>query len=93
MSKADMMFEKLGYEKEDLKDKFDRIWGITYKNKKHWIEISIDYKDAEICVGTINITDRDSEPVYIGIQEIQAINEKCKELRMDGRIVYERNKI
>jgi len=80
MSKADMMFEKLGYEKEDLKDKFDRIWGVTYKNKKRWTEISIDYEDAEICVGTISIIDRDSEPVYIGMQELQAINKKVKEL-------------
>ena len=80
MSKADEMFKKLGYEAEDKKDKWDRVWGISYKNKRHWVEIVIDYIDAEICIGTIDITDRDSDPVYIGMQEIQAINEKVKEL-------------
>lgn len=85
MSKADEMFEKLGYESENMKDKWDRIWGISYKNKKHWVEIQIDYIDAEICIGTIDINDRDSEPVFIGMQELQAINEKVKELRLDRR--------
>ena len=82
MSKADKMFEKLGYEAEDMKDKWNRVWGISYKNKKHWVEIIIDYKYAEICVGTIDIADRDSEPVYISIQELQAIYKKCRELRV-----------
>ena len=83
MSKADEMFKKLGYEAEDMKDKWDRVWGISYKHKKHWVEIQIDYQDAEFCAGTINVTDRDSEPVYIGIQELQAINEKFKELGLE----------
>lgn len=77
MSKANEMFKKLGYTSADLKDKFDRVWGISYKNTKTWVEIIVDYKDAEICVGTL---DDDSEPVYIGIEELQAINEKVKEL-------------
>ena len=80
MSKADKMFEELGYEAEEMKDKWDRVWGISYKEKKRWVEIQIDYIDAEICVGTININDRDSEPVFIGIQELKAINKKCEEL-------------
>ena len=83
MSKADEMFEELGYEAEDKKDKFDRVWGISYKNKEYWIEIIIDYKEAEVCIGTIDIGDRDSEPVFIGIQELQAITEKVKELRLE----------
>ena len=77
MSKADKMFEKLGYESVDLKDKWERIWGINYQNHKKWISIKIDFIDAEICAGTL---DDESEPVYITIQELQAINEKCKEL-------------
>ena len=80
MSKADKMFEELGYEAEEMKDKWDRVWGISYKEKKRWVEIQIDYIDAEICVGTININDRDSEPVFIEIKEIKAINKKCEEL-------------
>ena len=73
---ADELFTELGYTKEEMKDKWDRVWGVSYKHKKHWIEIQIDYQDAEICVGTID----DSEPVYIGMDELQAINKKCQEL-------------
>ena len=80
MNKADELFKKLGYEAEDMKDKWGRVWGISYKNKEYWVEIQIDYQDAEICVGTIDINDKDSEPVFIGMQELQAINEKVKEL-------------
>ena len=36
---ADELFNELGYEKEDMKDKWDRVWGVSYKHKKHWIEI------------------------------------------------------
>lgn len=74
------MFEKLGYKKEDLKDKFDRVWGACYKNEKYWVEITIDYIDAEICAGTIEDDYTGGEPVYIGMQELKAINQKCKEL-------------
>lgn len=79
MTKADAMFEELGYKKEDVKDKFDRVWGTSYINTKKWIKISIDYIDAEVCTGTL---DDDSEPVFISIPELKAINMKCKELRM-----------
>lgn len=77
MSKADEMFKKLGYESVDLKDKWDRIWGIEYQNHKKWVSISIDFKDAEICTGTL---DDEKEPIYITMEELQAINLKCKEL-------------
>lgn len=66
-----------GYKKVDLKDKFKRVWGTSYINKKKWIKISIDYIDVEVCAGTL---DDDSEPVFISMQELQAINEKVKEL-------------
>ena len=74
---ADEMFEKLGYKSIDLKDKWERIWGISYRNYKRWIKIDIDFKDAEVCVGTL---EDDSEPVYMSMQELKAINEKVKEL-------------
>lgn len=66
-----------GYKKVDLKDKWGRIWGVEYKNTKQWISIKIDFIDAEICTETL---DDESEPVYIKIQELKAINMKCKEL-------------
>ena len=80
MSKADKMFEELGYKKNDTTDKWGRIWGIDYQNPKKWTSIKIDFIDAEVCGGTL---DDDSEPIFISMQELQAINEKCKELRMD----------
>ena len=78
MSKADELFKELGYKKVDLKDKWHGVWGIDYQNPKKWVSIKIDYIDAEICSGTL---DDDSEPVYISMQELKAINEKCKELK------------
>lgn len=80
MSKADKMFEELGYKKNDTTDKWGRIWGIDYQNPKKWTSIKIDFIDAEVCGGTL---DDDSEPIFISMQELQAINIKCKELRMD----------
>ena len=80
MSEADRMFESLGYKKENLKDKFDRIWGINYQNEKEWIDITIDHIDKEVCISTIGDVWSCGEPVYIGMQELQAINEKVKEL-------------
>ena len=83
MSKADMMFEKLGYEKA-----IDNGNYIKYKKDDDNVyyfqkDVKTYYKSGEydgMCGDTT-------------MQEIKAINEKCKELRMDGRIVYERNKI
>lgn len=66
-----------GYKKVDLEDKWHRVWGIDYQNPRKWISIKIDYIDAEICSGTL---DNDSEPVYISMEELKAINEKVKEL-------------
>ena len=77
---ADEMFEKLGYKKKEIKDKWNKVWGISYKNKKKWIEINIDYTDAEICIGTIGDDYSYGEAVYISMQELKVINKKCKEL-------------
>ena len=86
MSKADEMFEKLGYIKEEMKNKWGRVWGLSYKCEKHYVEIEFDCQDEEICIATM---DKDSEPVFIGMQELQAINAKIKELRMGGKIMRE----
>lgn len=62
MSKADEMFDEMGYEKiHDNKRRivYKKYWSkIEFHIKNKWIEI--DFK--------------------IDIQELQAINEKCREL-------------
>lgn len=61
MSKADEMFEKLGYERVDLKDKLGIIWGIGYKNHKISLSILIDLLGKQVCTGTL---DDEKEPIY-----------------------------
>lgn len=76
MSEADKMFEELGYAKEFLVSILnDKQWGINYKNIRTETEIIFDEIDKEVC-----ISDMDDESIYISMQELQAINEKCKEL-------------
>lgn len=69
MSEADKKFEELGFYKEELKGYID------YTNKETNKEISFmkDKKLIEVCRGV------SSE--YITMQELQAINEKCKKMK------------
>lgn len=72
MSKADKMFEKLGYKKSytQLKDiKF-------YKDDDNVIYFKLDYKAFN------KSGEYDGMCDYITMQELQAINEKVKELRV-----------
>ena len=76
MSEADKMFEELGFTKEFLVSiANDEQWGINYKNIRTETEITFDEIDKEVC-----ISDMDDQSIYISMQELQAINEKCKEL-------------
>ena len=63
MSKADKMFEELGYLKNENKD----ISIITYSGNETLIQIFLNIKSIEIAS-------------IINMQELQAINEKVKEL-------------
>ena len=81
MSKISEMFKKLGYKKSEYKDsnledifyrKEDRQW-----REKGEIEICLNNNEKQI---TIEFTCSNQLPAFIGIKEIQAINEKCKEL-------------
>ena len=76
MSKADEMFEKLGYEKNLHINKKEQVWGEYWIENKHCKKISFDYIDKEICVSA----NYDYEALYFNIQELQAINKKCEEL-------------
>ena len=80
MSKADEMFKELGYEKEE--DKY-RIAYYLKKNFTHFIVIKKIYLykiEKDICMEQWNITEGIEISCNIGMQELQAINLKCKEL-------------
>lgn len=89
MSKADEMFEKLGYEIED-----EKICPHSYKyikeNKESFtakeIIIEKSSKWIDICYYKVGTDGKLYSIIcmehYLSIQELQAINMKCKELRM-----------
>lgn len=68
MSKADKMFEELGYIKQEKEwEEDEQVHYITYISNDTLIEFSLDSK-------YINITS------IVNMQELKAINQKCKEL-------------
>lgn len=67
MSKADEMFEELGY------TKFEGLYKIEYKGEEKSIEFDKRYN-------TVIVEKYVEYKDYIEIQELQAINEKCEEL-------------
>lgn len=76
MSEADEMFEKLGYKKiKELKRRNGEIWGIEYINDREYISITFDLIGKGFCV-----SNDDGYAIYSTMQELQAINEKAKEL-------------
>ena len=71
MSKADEMFKALGYaKKETYWDEDKRLHYIVYNTSETLIEFSLDTRSIEIT----NI---------INIKELQAINQKVKEMRLE----------
>ena len=68
MSKADEMFEALGYTKDDFQ------YEIHYGKEYHLIVFSIEDK-AFMCNQNILYY-----PQLISMEDLNAINEKCKEL-------------
>ena len=77
MSKADETFELLGY-KKDEKSKIINI--IKYINDRENIEITFDTSEKLFAV-----SDKGDNYNWFNIDELQAINEKVKELRLDRR--------
>ena len=71
MSREDEMFEKLGYEKLNELDKDYNPNYIVYIK----IGKTITFKKENHKIGI-----KDYQRNYIDMQELQAINEKCKEL-------------
>ena len=68
--KADKMFKELGYEKQA-----ESIFGLVYRNKNNYAEITFDLYDETICASI-----HDDESVYLSMEELRAINKKCEEL-------------
>lgn len=66
MSKADEMFEELGYKK------FEGLRTIDFYNDNGLIQFDKTYKCVHI--------NKNEETDYIDMQELQATNEKAKEL-------------
>ena len=70
MSKADEMFEKLGYEKKKCYLKIE-----LYKSKIDYAEITFDLIDRTICA-----SNDEDEAINFNVKELQAINKKVEEL-------------
>ena len=69
MSKADKMFKEIGYTNKEYN--FNKTI-VTFQNPDEDYEISFNLIDKTIEIFEIKN--------YITMQELQAINEKCKEL-------------
>ena len=66
MSKADELFEKQGYKKEERNLKNGKV--IEYDDGDRQIDFMLRYKEIKIW------------NIAMDMQELKAINEKCKEL-------------
>lgn len=81
-SQADKMFEKLGY-----------IEHFNYSENEVYIDTETYRTDSSHCLGKSIIYQyvdrRILMPQVINMQELQAINQKCKELRLDLGGKYE----
>ena len=73
MSKADELFDKAGFNKYEYNDKIEYL----SRERSHEITFYLNTKLIESRCGI------GSE--YITMQELQAINKKVKELRLDRR--------
>lgn len=78
MSEADELFEKLGFNQINSKPTF-----IEYFNRNYswgaYERVKIDYKNKRI-VRDAKTGQGNRAIRYITMQELQAINQKCKEL-------------
>jgi len=74
MSKADKMFEDLGYEKYEVN--VNEYFEYTNKNE----DVKIILMKGSILIKTNSRLLVDAKPTVVYAKEIQAINEKVKEL-------------
>lgn len=71
MSKADEMFRDLGYGMEEVGNGFEYYTDNVVDNKEIDFIENVDTKEKEIWINDFNV---------VTMQELQAINEKVKEL-------------
>lgn len=79
MSKADEMFEKLGYKKQWVEEDEMDLYKKEYFDKD-FIEIVFDKTHNLLNIRTENVNQYTTITSILNIQELQAINEKVKEL-------------
>ena len=82
MSKADKMLEELGYRKVSylVKSSIDLGNKICYEKNYGMAYLIFNFDIDKFTFGKVS---ENFLPCYCTMQELQAINEKCKELRMD----------
>lgn len=81
MSEADKMFEKMGY--KTRKDE-EIIWFQKKLNETTFIDILFDLQKKNVSYEKLFYNKKGSllkKESIINLQELQAINKKCKELR------------
>ena len=78
MSKADEMFKKLGYEKKEYSDGY--VFYYQYNGIQEQFGFEFSPMDKEI-YPVCHTKRENDEAIEITMQELQAINEKVKELR------------
>jgi hypothetical protein len=82
MSKADKMFEELGYEKEEnLELQYIRFRKFIFENEFQDIIFDLEHNLLNFRREDINFYR--TITAIISIKELQAINEKIKELRLE----------
>lgn len=77
MSKADEMFEELGYRNKELSYEIRYVRKFKLKRPRHIIFSKLDKQIAVCEENTIELAVNKD---WFSMQELQAINQKCKEL-------------
>lgn len=80
MSETDKMFEKLGYIKNEDKRVIVYKYNQYFNNFKIYKKIYFYKIEKQITLISYNLTEDIRIDFNITMQELQAINEKCKEL-------------
>ena len=80
MSEIDKMFEKLGYIKNEDKRVIVYKYNQYFNNFKIYKKIYFYKIEKQITLISYNLTEDIRIDFNITMQELQAINEKCKEL-------------
>ena len=78
MSKADEMFEELNYVKDEEENDYIRYRKILYNDE--FKDIVFDLEHNLLNISTENTLNYQTITTVLNMQELQAINEKIKEL-------------